>query len=524
MTREKERFVSRDPGRVAIYSCGVTPYDESHLGHARPAIFFDVVRRYLTRRGWQVRYVQNFTDVDDKIIARANQRGEPPLELAARYADDYLSVMDVLGVHRADAYPKVSEHIELIVQMVSRLVEKGHAYVASNGDVYFAVETFPQYGKLSHQRLEDVMAGARVEVGETKRNPADFAVWKAAKPGEPSWPSPWGPGRPGWHIECSAMSLHYLGNHFDIHGGGVDLVFPHHENEIAQSEAFTGEPPFARHWLHNGLITTRSEKMSKSLGNFTTIRALLGQYPAPFLRFFLLSVHYRTPLEFSPETIANAWRGWQRLLLAWQQVYAREQAVRSRVGAAGLGADAGRQPGGGSAGDEGRAGNDHPLSPLEQAVAASRTSFDEAMQDDFNTAVAISSLFELARQVNSQAAADPPVDDPGVARGWLAAATAFRDLGVDILGVLPDDPNRALQSASPAAAAAAGSGNETAPGGVTPANWSALVELILELRQRARARKDWTEADEIRRRLGEVGIVVEDTPQGSRWRWQPKGV
>lgn len=558
LTRRKVEFVPRDPGRVSIYACGVTPYDDSHLGHARPAIFFDVVRRYLTARGWQVRYVQNFTDIDDKIIARAAKEGVPPLELSARYADRYLAAMDALGVKRADAYPKVSEHIPLILEMVQKLVEKGHAYVGG-GDVYFSVESFPAYGRLSGQRLEEIVAGARVEIGEEKRHPADFALWKAAKPGEPAWESPWGPGRPGWHIECSAMSLHYLGNHFDIHGGGIDLIFPHHENEIAQSEAYTGDPPFVRHWLHNGLVTTKAEKMSKSLGNFTTVEAILKDFPPEFVRYFLLSVHYRSPVAFSPEALAASRRGWERLLLTWYELNRRLGTAlpgrAQRTGETGETRDTRETR-------ETREGDNLLVNPepLELSVAQARETFDRAMADDWNTPVAISALFDLARAVNLALQAGLPTaagagattgGRPGpeagdnVAAGLLLAGELFRELAVDILGILPGDPEAAVKGIGPATVTTARPVSEPAPAGAageapvsaraTPAAVAAatapaaaalaesglmeqLVDLLLEVREEARRRRDFAQADRIRNRLGELGIVVEDTTAGPRWR------
>lgn len=294
--RQKEELIPAEPNKVKMYVCGPTTYNFIHLGNARPLVVFDVVRRYLAYRGYEVTYVQNFTDVDDKIINRAREEGDEPLTLAARYIQEYFKDADALGVMRADLHPRVSEHIPEIIEMVETLIRKNHAYVV-DGDVYFRVSSFDQYGKLSGRSLEDMLSGARVEIDERKESPVDFALWKKAKPGEPSWESPWGPGRPGWHIECSAMSMKYLGATFDIHGGGADLVFPHHENELAQSEAYSGQP-FARYWLHNGFITVNKEKMSKSLGNFFIVRDILDQYPAPVVRFYLLATHYRSPLDF----------------------------------------------------------------------------------------------------------------------------------------------------------------------------------------------------------------------------------
>ncbi|HPU35217.1 MAG TPA: cysteine--tRNA ligase, partial [Bacillota bacterium] len=299
LTRRKETFQPREPGKVYMYVCGPTTYNYIHLGNARPLVFFDTVRRYLLYKGYDVLYVQNFTDVDDKIINRAREEGEDPLSLARKYINEYFKDADALNVRRADRHPRVSDHMPDIVRVVEELVQKGFAYEV-DGDVYFEVRKFPGYGKLSGRSLEDMQAGARVEVDSRKRDPMDFALWKAAKPGEPSWDSPWGPGRPGWHIECSVMSLKYLGPGFDIHGGGYDLVFPHHENEIAQSEAATGKP-FVRYWMHNGFITVNEEKMSKSLGNFFLVRDILSRFSPEVVRFFLLSTHYRSPLDFDDE-------------------------------------------------------------------------------------------------------------------------------------------------------------------------------------------------------------------------------
>ncbi|MDH7480064.1 MAG: cysteine--tRNA ligase, partial [Syntrophomonadaceae bacterium] len=297
LARQKEEFISREPGKVGMYVCGPTTYNYIHLGNARPIVVFDTIRRYLRYRGYQVFYVQNFTDIDDKIINRAREENDDPASLAQRYIEEYFEDADALNVLRADVHPRVSEHLPEIREMISVLLNKGFAYRV-DGDVYFDVDRFAGYGKLSGRSREEIMVGARVEVDERKRNPMDFALWKEAKPGEPAWDSPWGPGRPGWHIECSAMSLKYLGAGFDIHGGGSDLIFPHHENEIAQSEAYAGKEPFARYWLHNGFITVNQEKMSKSLGNFFLVRDIRQQFPPEVIRFYLLSTHYRSPLDF----------------------------------------------------------------------------------------------------------------------------------------------------------------------------------------------------------------------------------
>ncbi|OGL00429.1 MAG: cysteine--tRNA ligase, partial [Candidatus Rokubacteria bacterium RIFCSPHIGHO2_02_FULL_69_13] len=302
LTRKKEELVPLRPGEIRMYVCGVTVYDLSHIGHGRSALAFDVIRRYLRYRGYEVRFIRNFTDVDDKIIKRAHEEGVPPGELAERYIEEYRKDMAALGILPADVEPKATDHIPQMIKLIERLVAKGVAYPL-DGDVYFEVKRFPRYGRLSGKNLEELQAGARVEVDERKRDPLDFALWKASKEGEPAWPSPWGPGRPGWHIECSAMSMQYLGESFDIHAGGEDLVFPHHENEIAQSEAATGRP-FVRYWIHNGFVNLGAEKMSKSLGNVLTLKELLRHHEPEALRFYLLGTHYRNPLDFSTERVA----------------------------------------------------------------------------------------------------------------------------------------------------------------------------------------------------------------------------
>ena len=314
MTRSKEEFKPLKEGEASIYCCGVTPYNHPHIGNARPFVTWDVIRRYLAHKGYKVRYIQNFTDVDDKIIRTANEEGVKWSDISGRYIDAYFKAMDALNVKRADIYPRVSETIPDIIAMVQKLVDKGYAYAVDNGDVFYRVEKFAGYGKLSGRKLEDMQAGARIDVDERKEHPMDFALWKAAKPGEPSWDSPWGKGRPGWHIECSTMSLKYLGEKFDFHGGGSDLIFPHHENEIAQSQACIGdEHSFAQYWLHNGFITIHNEKMSKSKNNFFTVKDILAEYPGEVVRFFILQTHYRSPLDFSDERLKEAQTSLNRL-------------------------------------------------------------------------------------------------------------------------------------------------------------------------------------------------------------------
>ena len=448
LTGNKEEFVPREEGRVSIYVCGVTPYDETHIGHARPSVIWDVIRKYLKSKGYAVTYVQNFTDVDDKIIARAQQLGITTEELSSKYIQEYLDAMEALKVAPADYHPRVSQHISHIITMVEDLIAQGVAYVA-DGDVYFHVPAFEGYGKLSKQQVDELESGVRIDVSENKRNPLDFALWKKSKPNEPSWDSPWGPGRPGWHIECSAMAMHYLGAGFDFHGGGMDLVFPHHENEIAQSEALTG-CAFARYWLHNGLITVNDEKMSKSLGNFLTVSDLLAKYPSELIRFYILSTHYRSPLEFNEQKMQEAKRGWRRL----QDTYKR---LKEQYGQAA------------------------PAEPLAWAMEA----FTEAMDDDFNTARAVAVCFDVVRYANR----------PDCTEG--AEAYAFlKQVAQGILGVISEEAQAAVDT------------------GLT----AEVIDLLLTVREKLREERNWALADLIRDRLTELGIVVEDTKEGPRWK------
>lgn len=498
LSRTKEPFQPFDGDHVRIYACGVTPYADAHIGHARPTLIWSVIRKYLRMRGYRVSLVQNFTDVDDKIIERASTEGVDALQLAAHYSEKYLQSMRRLGIEDADHYPLVSEHIPDIIEMIETLVERGFAY-AVDGDVFYDVTRFPDYGKLSGQRLDELVAGTRFETDERKRNPMDFALWKAAKPGEPAWDSPWGPGRPGWHIECSAMSLKYLGNHIDFHGGGIDLVFPHHENEIAQSEAYTGVAPFVRFWVHNGLVNMEAEKMSKSLGNVVSVETLLEKHPAPLLRFFLLNTHYRSPLELSDELMEDARRGWRRLVDAVTQLRAfllersispaaeetETSAFRSTVDVDALPHldEAGRR--------------------YAEVVSDTPRRFDEAMADDFNTALAMAALFDLARATNAfrqHLAGRSAEVTEAEAMLLLAAERSFALFGGELLGVLDD-----------------GDATSSERGGVDGRLTEALITLLLDVRQQARKARDWAMADGIRDRLQELGIVIEDTPGGSRW-------
>ena len=399
LSGKKEEFVPIEPGKVRMYVCGMTVYDLCHLGHARVMVVFDVVFRFLKTLGYDVAYVRNITDIDDKIINRASENGEPFMELTNRFISAMHEDSEALGVESPSEEPRATDHMERIITMIETLIVRGHAYEAENGDVYYAVDSFPEYGKLSGKSIEDLRAGARVEPGKGKRDPMDFALWKAAKPGEPSWASPWGQGRPGWHIECSAMSTELLGNHFDIHGGGADLSFPHHENEIAQSEGCTGEK-FVNYWMHNGFVRINDEKMSKSLGNFFTVREILKHFRAEEVRYFILTSHYRSPLNYDEEHLFNA----------------RQALTRFYTALRGM-PDA--RPAGGEAFVE---------------------SFMQAMKDDFNTPEALAAMFDLVRELNRAR------EEKSEKAAGLAAQ--LKQLG-DILGILQEDPETFLKGGSP---------------------------------------------------------------------------
>ncbi len=468
LSKEKSLFVPVTPGEVKIYVCGVTPYNHPHIGNARPAVTWDVIRRYLIHVGYKVQFIQNFTDVDDKIINKAQGEETDWKTISDRYIEAYFKVMDALHVRHADVYPRVSDHMKDIIQMISKLIEKGHAYILDN-DVYYDISTFKAYGALSGRKIEDMLAGARVEVNEGKKNPGDFALWKGAKPGEPSWESPWGPGRPGWHIECSAMSIHYLGNNFDFHGGGSDLIFPHHENEIAQTEGTTGTK-FVNYWLHNGFITINSEKMSKSLNNFFLVKDALESYSGDALRYFLLSVHYRNPLDYSTERLDEAKKNMERLKEVIHRI--RELAILS----------------GNMETEESRA--------LAKAADEALRGFHEAMNDDFNTGLATGALFDLARSINTYSA----IIDTGVTVDAAAVNKAYEALKIitDVLGILEKEWN-----------------DDNA---VSDGDYQALMDVILSVRQEARKNKFYQVSDSIRDKLGAIGIIIEDTPTGVRWK------
>ena len=461
LTRAKEPFQPYEEGKAKLYVCGPTVYDGAHIGHAMSYVVFDVVRRYLEYRGYDVKHVQNFTDVDDKIINRSNETGEPWNTITTRYIDEFLRDMDALNILRADAYPCASQEIPQIIEMIQGLTQKGYAY-ESAGDVYFRVERDEDYGKLSNRRLDEQQEGSRVsdEERERKEHPLDFALWKAAKPGEPSWESPWGSGRPGWHIECSAMSLRYLGAKIDIHGGGTDLIFPHHENEIAQSESYTDETPFVKYWMHNGHLQIKGGKMARSLGHQQSfgIASFLEQHPADALRLFILSSHYRRAPTFTDESFAAAERALERFHAALQppRKDASEQASA--------------------------------LDAVEEEVSSR---FHEAMDDDFNSASALGALFELARAINAAR------DRGEGGESFTRAQETLRNL----LGVLGFRLDQSTQS-----------GQETASA-------APFVELLVEMRTRLRKEKQWALADEVRNRLADLGVTLEDTPEGTVWKF-----
>jgi len=467
LSRRKEDLAPGRGGEMRIYVCGVTVWDASHIGHGRSAIVFDVIRRYIRHRGYAVKFVRNFTDIDDKIIRRANQEGVSAQEISERYIAEYRADLASLGVLPADVEPKATEHIPQMITLIERLIHQGVAYPVE-GDVYFEVRRFPGYGKLSGKNLEELQAGARVEVDERKRDPLDFALWKATKPGEPSWKSPWGDGRPGWHIECSAMAMQYLGETLDVHGGGEDLIFPHHENEIAQSEAATGKP-FVRQWMHNGFVNLAAEKMSKSLGNTLTIRDLVRRHDPEALRLYLLGTHYRNPLEFADERIGEAGRGLARLRSL------KEEAERIATrGTPAPGPDGG----------------------LFDQVAAQRARFEAAMDDDFNTPQALGVLFDLARLLHT--ARDQ------VAQGTAGAGAFLMGVGElvmlsQVLGLLEGGGRR---------------------GTAIDSQLKAKVESLVYLRQEARRQRDFGEADRLREELTRLGVVLEDTRDGTTWKLQ----
>ena len=454
-SRKKEEFVPIEPGKVSIYCCGPTVYNYFHIGNARPFIVFDTLRRYFEHKGYEVKFVQNFTDIDDKMIRRANEEGITVKELGERFIEEYYKDADALGIERATVNPKATEHIPEIIAMIEKLVAKGLAYACDNGDVYYNTQAFPGYGKLCGQNLEDLESGARIDVDPNKKHPMDFALWKAQKPGEPAWDSPWGKGRPGWHIECSAMSTKYLGETIDIHCGGKDLVFPHHENEIAQSEGATGKP-FVHYWMHNGFINVDNQKMSKSLGNFFTVRDIAKEFDLEAVRMFMLGAQYRSPINFSREMIEQAKASLDRLYTARDHYAFLLDNAKD--------------------GEMGEKEND-----LLAKIQAAREGFDAAMDDDLNTADAIGKLFELVRAANAGLDEHSP----------KAAVKAVLDTLDELAGVL------GILSRKTAAD-------------------DAKVQELLAQRAEARANKNWAESDRLRDEITKLGYILKDTKQGQQ--------
>ncbi len=465
-TASLEEFKPARPPRVGMYVCGLTPQDFTHVGHARAYVVFDTVRRYLEYRGYRVLYVQNYTDIDDKIIARARQAGVEPHELAQRFMEECDYDFSRLNIRRPDITPLVTEHIDDIVAVVAKLVADGFAYVAPDGSVYFRVSKARTFGSLTHQKLEAVRVGARVEVDERKEDPMDFALWKAAKEGEPAWESPWGRGRPGWHIECSVMGMKYLGPQLDIHAGGIDLIFPHHEAEVMQSEAHTGKVPFSHYWLHNGHVTLSAEKMSKSVGNFRTVREILEECRPAELRFHLLNTHYRKPLEWNPESLKGDAGGFRRIEKAVLELRARMRRARGE--------------------EHGRVAR--VMNGGSRMTQHVMRAFQGAMENDFNTREAIAAVFDFVRETNAflEKESDLPVP----------TLNEIHNTFTELLGVL---------------------GLSVGEEGGSSELAAELVDYLLELREEARERKDFKTADAIRSRLGAFGVEVEDSSEGPTW-------
>jgi len=474
LTGRKEEFRPLRPGEVRMYVCGMTVYDYCHLGHGRMLIVFDVVRRHLRASGYRVTFVRNITDIDDKIIARANENREPMGALTERFIRAYHEDCEALGVEIADYEPRATEHLPQIIAMVQRLVDKDYAYVGANGDVYYSVAKFKDYGQLSGKRLADLRAGARIEVDEAKRDPLDFVLWKAAKPGEPAWESPWGPGRPGWHIECSAMSVEILGDHFDIHGGGMDLKFPHHENEIAQTCAAC-DSKFVNVWMHNGFVRVDDEKMSKSLGNFFTVRDVLEWVRDPeVVRYFVLGSHYRGPINYTPESLEQADASLERLYLALRGI--------------------------------------EPASPAPTTAATGR--FVAAMDDDFNTPIAVAELQSLARELNTAKAAGRLDEAARLAAELRTLGARLGILGLEAEALLRKRPKKA--AVAPPGGGSEGGTGEAATGGALS---DADIERLIEERVAARKAKNFAESDRIRDLLAADGVLLEDQP-GGRTLWR----
>ena len=458
LSREKEEFVPINKGEVKIYACGPTVYNYIHIGNARPICVFDVLRRYMEYIGYKVTYIQNFTDIDDKIINRAKEDNTDYLSVSQKYIEEYWKDSIGLNVKKAQVHPKATENINEIIEMISTLIDKGYAYKAPNGDVYFRMSSFKQYGKLSHQPMEDLKSGARIEVGEDKKDPMDFTLWKAAKPGEPTWKSPWGEGRPGWHIECSAMARRYLGETIDIHCGGQDLIFPHHENEIAQSECCNGEL-FARYWMHNGYINVDSRKMSKSLNNFFTVREVAGKYGYEPIRYLMISSHYRSPINYSTDII-------EQCISALERLYNCKSNLKFKID---------------KCKEETKENDKIYFDFLENY----KLKFKQAMDDDLNTADGLSVIFEMVKYINTNI-----IDSDVSLKVVDKAMSVFEELA-DVLGLLYNDQD-------------SGQDDE--------------INNLIKLREEARKAKNWAEADRIRNELAARNVIIEDTAQGTKWK------
>jgi cysteinyl-tRNA synthetase len=477
LSGKKEALETLEPGHVKLYVCGITTYDYCHIGHARSSLAFDMIVRYLKYRSYRVTYVRNFTDIDDKIIARAQEQNTTSEELANRFIDEFYTDMDKLGIDRPDIEPKATEHIKEMTDIIGELIDKGMAYQAGN-DVYYVVDSFPEYGKLSKRNLEDMKAGARISVNEQKKNPVDFVLWKGSKPGEPTWESPWGPGRPGWHIECSAMSRKYLGETFDIHGGGQDLIFPHHENEIAQSEG-ANHKPFVNSWIHHGFVTIRDEKMSKSLGNFLTIRDILDHYPPEVLRFFIFSTHYRNPLDFSESAMQDATTGLERLYDCVAAIDALDP-------------------------ESGDSNSESMLSRSDiKKLKDLEPRFQQAMDNDFNTAQAQGIFFETVKTINRIRRDFDATTAVGDIQFLKNSVSILKKLA-SIMGLLREDAQQFL-SAKREKLIAESDIDTTA------------IEALIAERYQCRLEKNWSRSDEIRDKLLESNIVLKDGTKGTTW-------
>ncbi len=480
LTRKVEEFVPVDPPKVLIYTCGVTVYDDSHVGHGRSLIVFDTFRRFLEHLGYEVKFIRNFTDVDDKIINRAKEECTDFMTIANRYIASYYKDTEAIRVKPADVEPRVTEHIPEIIDIIKRLLEKGFAY-ESEGDVYFSVKSFKDYGKLSKKRPDELEAGARVEPSEKKRDPLDFALWKSSKAGEPAWDSPWGKGRPGWHTECVAMIFKHLGETIDIHGGGLDLVFPHHENEIAQAEAATGKP-FARYWMHNGLVTVGGQKMSKSLGNYVTLKEIYSRYPADILRLLVLQTHYRSPLDFSWEKMEEAKRAYERLKSAIEdlEILKNLKLIPGKSGA----------------------------DPLYEKVRRAEANFYKALSDDFNTPEALAHLFSLVGElgkIKNKAYSKGEISESELS-AYEFASKFLLNTSRKMFGLMEDTKPECLKPEI---------SEETVS---APDETDKFINLLVEIRNLARKEKQFSIADKIREELQKLGVELEDTPTGTRWK------